>query len=195
MEIKGDDANVCKTKDMVYISIFTALIAVGAFIKVPIPVCPYTLQLLFTTLAGIILGSKKGAISVLCYIIIGLIGIPIFVSGGGLLYVFQPTFGYLLGFCLGTYVTGKITENNKNPSMKRLLVADFIGLAIVYSLGIFYYWMIMTYYVGSGIGMWTLFLYCFLLPIPGDISLCIVAAVLGKKIITLLKVNGMIINA
>ncbi len=184
-----------KTKDMINVSIFTALIAVGAFIKIPIPVCPFTLQLLFTTLAGIILGAKKGAISVLCYIIIGLMGIPVFVSGGGLLYIFQPTFGYLLGFCLGTFVTGRIASSAKLPSLKRLLAADFAGLLVVYSIGISYYWLIMTFYVGSGIGIFTLFLYCFILAVPGDITLCIFAAVLGKKLVPLLKRNDITVNA
>lgn len=184
-----------RIKDMAYMSIFTALISIGAFIKIPVPVCPFTLQLLFTTLAGLILGPKKGAISVLCYIIIGLIGVPVFVSGGGLLYIFQPTFGYLIGFCLGTFVTGKIASSEKYPSLKRLLIANFSCLIIVYSLGILYYFLIMTYYVGTGIGIWTLFLYCFLLAIPGDIILCILAAILGKKVVPLLKISGITINA
>lgn len=178
-----------KIRDITYIAIFTALIAAGAFIKVPIPVCPFTLQLLFTTLAGIILGGKKGAISVLCYIIIGLIGIPIFASGGGIFYILQPTFGYLLGFCLGSYVTGTIANSSDNPSMKRLLIANFVGLLIVYAFGMIYYWIIMTFYVGSGIGIWTLFLYCFILAVPGDIVLCVVAAVLSKRVVPIIKRN------
>lgn len=176
-----------KIRDIAYIAIFTSLIAIGAFIKVPIPVCPFTLQLLFTTLAGIILGPKNGAISVLCYIILGLIGVPVFVSGGGLTYIFQPTFGYLIGFCIGTFVTGKISNVKGSPSMRRLLLASFAGLAIVYTLGIAYYWAIMTFYVGSGIAIWTLFLYCFILAIPGDIALCILASFLGKRTVPVLK--------
>ncbi len=181
-----------KIKHMAYISIFTALIAVGAFIKIPIPVCPFTLQFLFTTLAGIILGAKRGAVSVLCYIIIGLIGIPVFSSGGGILYIFQPTFGYILGFLLGTFVTGKISNVSSTPSLKRLIVANFCGLAIVYLFGMIYYWIIMTFYIGSGMGIWPLFLYCFILAVPGDIILCILAAILGKRIVPALKKCGLI---
>lgn len=176
-----------KTIDLAYISIFTTLTAVGAFIKIPIPVCPFTLQLLFTTLAGIILGARRGAISVLCYITIGLIGIPVFTSGGGIFYIFEPTFGYLIGFCLGAFVTGKIANGVQMPSLKRILAANFAGLIIVYTFGMVYYWIIMTFYVGSGIGLWTLFLYCFLLNIPGDIVLCIFAAVVGKRMLCILK--------
>ena len=53
-----------KTKSMIYCGLFTALIAAGAFIKIPIPVVPFTLQYLFTMLAGLFLGSRRGMISV-----------------------------------------------------------------------------------------------------------------------------------
>jgi biotin transport system substrate-specific component len=53
-----------KSKEIVLFGLFTALIAIGAFIRIPVPVCPFTLQLLFTTLAGLILGSRRGALSV-----------------------------------------------------------------------------------------------------------------------------------
>ena len=97
-----------KTTNLILCSLFTALIAVGAFIKVPVPVVPFTLQFLFTTLAGLLLGSKKGAISVVAYMILGLAGLPIFSEGGGFWYVIKPSFGYIIGFCIGTYVTGLI---------------------------------------------------------------------------------------
>lgn len=76
-----------KSKSTVYslilCALFAALIAVGAFIKIPVPFVPFTLQLLFTTLAGIVLGPKYGALSVGVYILIGLCGVPIFTQGGG----------------------------------------------------------------------------------------------------------------
>ena len=176
-----------KTRSLVLMALFAALTAVGAFIRIPVPVVPFTLQLLFTMLAGILLGGKLGGLSVLTYIFLGLAGLPVFTGGGGLGYVFQPTFGYLLGFALGAYVTGRIANAVPAPSMKRMLVANFAGLAIVYAMGMVYYWAIMTFYVGEGIGLWTLFLYCFLLAVPGDILLCFIAAVLGKRLIPVLR--------
>ena len=88
-----------KTKTLIYCSLFTALIAAGAFIKIPVPVVPFTLQYLFTMLAGLLLGSKRGTISVVAYMLLGLAGLPIFSEGGGLWYVFKPSFGYIIGFC------------------------------------------------------------------------------------------------
>ena len=113
-----------KSKSTVYslilCALFAALIAVGAFIKIPVPFVPFTLQLLFTTLAGIVLGPKYGALSVGVYILIGLCGVPVFTQGGGPGYVLQPTFGYLIGFLIGTFVTGLIVHKVPRPSIKRL---------------------------------------------------------------------------
>ncbi|MGN0265837.1 MAG: biotin transporter BioY [Oliverpabstia sp.] len=106
-----------KTKNLINCSLFTALIAVGAFIKIPIPVVPFTLQFLFTTLAGLLLGSRKGTISVVAYMLLGLAGLPIFSEGGGIWYIFKPSFGYIIGFCLGTFVTGLIAERMKEKTI------------------------------------------------------------------------------
>ena len=168
-------------------ALFTALIAVGAFLRIPIPVIPFTLQFFFTMTAGLFLGARLGAISVLCYILLGLAGFPIFAGGGGIAYVLQPSFGYLIGFCIGAYVTGSIAGAYRRPSRKRLLWANFAGLFVVYGFGMAYCWLISVVYLGSAMTLRTLLLYCFLLPIPGDICLCILAAILGKRLIPIVK--------
>lgn len=174
-------------RNQVLCAFFTALIAVGAFLRVPIPMVPFTLQFLFTTLAGILLGPNLGALSVVCYLLLGLVGFPIFAAGGGLAYVFQPSFGYLIGFCLGTYITGKIAAGSPDPSTKRLLAAGLFGLLAVYTLGMVYFWAISRFYLGDAITVPTLLLYCFLLPVPGDLLLCVTAAVLGRRLLPIIK--------
>ena len=140
-----------KARDLVMCSLFVALIVVGTFIRVPIPVLPCTLQLLFTMLAGLLLGPELGATAVVVYIILGLMGLPVFTEGGGLAYIFKPSFGYIIGFAVGAYVTGKIANKDKRPDMKRLLKANFAGLAIVYSFGMIYYYLISNFYLESPI--------------------------------------------
>ena len=171
-----------KTKNLINCSLFTALIAVGAFIKIPIPVVPFTLQFLFTTLAGLLLGSRKGTISVVAYMLLGLAGLPIFSEGGGIWYIFKPSFGYIIGFCLGTFVTGLIAERMKEKTIPRYLLANFTGLLIVYAAGMVYYYVICNYVIDTPIAVGPLFLYCFLLAVPGDICLCILAAILVKRV-------------
>lgn len=172
-----------RTRDMVLFGLFTALTAVGAFIRVPVPVCPFTLQLLFTTLAGLVLGSRRGAAAVALYVALGLLGVPVFTEGGGPGYIFQPTFGYLAGFVGGAWLTGKIREGAEGmPSLPRLLFADFAGLAVVYLCGMAYVYVLSNYYLGTPIGVWPVILYCFLLAVPGDICLCVLAALLARRL-------------
>lgn len=168
--------------EMVVCAMFTVLITVGAFIKIPIPVVPFTLQFLFTLLAGLLLGPRLGAISVLLYAILGLVGLPIFAEGGGIWYLFKPSFGYIIGFIFGTYATGKVLENMKAFHLGRVLFANFLNLFIVYAVGMTYYYIICNYVINSPIAMWPLFLYCFILAVPGDICLCFLAAVLYKRL-------------
>ena len=111
-----------KTKDLVLCAMFVALIAVGAFIKIPVPVVPFTLQFLFTMLAGLLLGPVNGALAVVVYIVLGLIGLPIFTQGGGPGYIFQPSFGYIIGFAVAAYVNGKIATVYKGNIIKNLIM-------------------------------------------------------------------------
>ena len=153
-----------KTKGVIYCGLFTALIAVGAFIKIPIPVVPFTLQYLFTMLAGLLLGSRLGTVSVLSYMLLGLAGLPIFSEGGGLWYVFKPSFGYIIGFAVGTFVTGWIAEHMEKKTIARYLLANLAGL------------------INTPIAAGPLFLYCFVLAVPGDIALSILGAVVAKRV-------------
>lgn len=172
-----------KVLNMVFCALFAALIAVGAKINIPIPVVPFTLQFLFTTMAGLLLGPYLGASACAVYTAIGLIGLPVFANGGGIAYVFQPSFGYMIGFIFGAFVTGLIANKTNKPGLVRLLIACFSGLLIVYAVGMIYYYLIKDLYLHDPIGVKALFYYCFLLAVPGDIVICILSSYLGKRLI------------
>ena len=171
-----------KTKGVIYCGLFTALIAVGAFIKIPIPVVPFTLQYLFTMLAGLLLGSRLGTLSVLSYMLLGLAGLPIFSEGGGIWYVFKPSFGYIIGFAVGTFVTGWIAEHMEKTTITRYLIANLAVLFCVYAIGMIYYYIICNFVIDTPIAVGPLFLYCFVLAVPGDIALSILGAVVAKRV-------------
>ena len=174
-----------KTKEMCLCALFTALICAGAFLKIPTPLLPITFQTLFVTLAGLVLGEKRGSLSVGVYILIGLIGIPVFTEGGGLSYILKPTFGYLLGFIAGAFVTGKIAK--KETSLKNYILSSFVGMLVIYIIGVTYYFLISRFYFGSETDIRKILVYCFLLTLPGDAVMCIIASVIGKRLKKVLK--------
>ena len=79
-----------KTRTMILCALFAALTAVGAFFKIPFALAAISLQFLFTAMAGVLLGAGYGALSQAVYVLIGLVGVPIFALGGGFSYIFQP---------------------------------------------------------------------------------------------------------
>ncbi|MBR5272602.1 MAG: biotin transporter BioY [Clostridia bacterium] len=170
-----------KSQKIVMCALFTVLIAVGAFLRIPLPL-PITFQLFFVVLAGLLLGSKLGATSAALYMIIGLIGIPVFTQGGGVSYVAQPTFGYIVGFIPAAFLVGFITERKKNPSLKTSLLACLVGLLATYCVGMIYYYLIWRFVLNVELGIWIVFLRCFVLVAPGDIALCFAAALLNGKL-------------
>lgn len=177
-----------KIREIVYVALFTALICVGAFIRIPIPVMPFTLQTLFVILSGLLIGSKLGAISCIVYMVMGLIGIPIFTQGGGFDYVLRPTFGYIISFGIGAFVVGKITRKS-NTSFLKMLGASIVGILIIYVIGIIYYLLITKFYLNQSVTAKTIFMSLFLLLIPGDIASCLVACLLAKRLRPILKLN------
>ena len=99
-----------KTRTMILCALFAALTAVGAFFKIPFALAAISLQFLFTAMAGVLLGAGYGALSQGVYVLIGLVGVPIFALGGGFSYVLQPTFGFLLGLIPSAFVIGKLAK-------------------------------------------------------------------------------------
>ncbi|MFW6264876.1 MAG: biotin transporter BioY [Bacillota bacterium] len=136
-----------RTRNMTLVAIFTALTAIGAFIRIPLPFVAITLQTIFVFMAGILLGKKLGALSQLLYVGIGLIGIPIFTEGGGPGYVLQPSFGFLISFIIAAYVIGLILEK-KEINYINTLLASFAGLIITYLIGVPYLHIILNNVVG-----------------------------------------------
>ena len=189
MEIKKE--KTLSTKGMVLCAMFTALIAIGAFLKIQLPFSPvpYTLQFLFVNLAGILLGSRRGLTAVGLYIVLGLVGVPIFSTGGGIDYLVRPTFGYILGFALGAWLAGLISEHGTN-SIKTYLIAGFANFIAVFALGLVYCYFISNYYLATPIGVRKLLVTGFVYFIPVDVFFVIVSAFLAKRLQPVISKNN-----
>ncbi|MBE5040149.1 biotin transporter BioY [Ructibacterium gallinarum] len=165
-------------------ALFTALIAVGAFIRIPLPVIPFTLQTLFIMLAGLLLGRRGALISCGAYFILGMIGVPIFTQGGGFGYIFKPTFGYLIGFVISAWIIGAVAYYRvQQPSYLRMLMASFAGLAVIYLLGTVYYYFLAVYYMGKTVAVWPLLVSCVFMTLPTDIVSALAAAFLARRLL------------
>lgn len=176
-----------KTRDLALISMFAALTAIGAFIRIPLPIVPFTLQYFFCALGGILLGSKKGALAQLLYIGIGLIGIPVFTKGGGPQYILQPTFGYLVGFIFCAFIIGKLTENIKVLTIKKVFLSCLAGLLVVYILGVTHMFFIYNFYLGEAMSVKTAVSIGALSCIPSDFFSSFLVGIVGNRIVPLLR--------
>jgi len=124
-------------RGMVYASLFGALTAVGAYIIIPLPPVPITLQTLFLGLAGTLLGGRLGALSQVVYLLLGIIGLPVFAGGkAGIGVLFGPTGGYLFGFVVAAFVIGQLASLRKRPGFAWLCFSLVAGTIVVYALGV-----------------------------------------------------------
>lgn len=125
-----------KTKDLTAMALCTALLAIGAFLRIPSPVAGYfTLQLPFVIFVSVILGPRRAFFSVAAYVCGGLLGIPWFAGGGGIGYVLKPTFGFLLAFVLATFIAGQ----SKFTNLFYNYVATFFATIFVWVYGMIHY--------------------------------------------------------
>ncbi|AZR74668.1 hypothetical protein BBF96_15585 [Anoxybacter fermentans] len=166
-----------KTKQIILTGLFAALTAVGAMITIPLPFSPVpiTLQILFTLLAGIILGSRYGALSQLIYLFLGGIGLPVFAGGsGGFQALVGPTAGYLWGFVLAAFVVGLIAEHRS--SLKTDIFAMLIGIILIYLPGMMgLHWI-------AGLSFSKAFALGVLPFIPGDLTKVLLAALIKRQL-------------
>lgn len=175
-----------KVRPFIRAAFFTALTAIGAWLRLPLPSGAITLQFLFAIMAGVLLGAKYGAFSQLLYVALGLLGLPVFSSGGGFTYVLQPSFGFLLGLIAAAWVAGRVCRHS--TSVRRIAVACSAALAALYCIGLPYMAWIMGSYAEQTLSFSQLLWVGLLSFLPGDavkIALCCllcprIAARLGK---------------
>lgn len=123
-------------KDIFLVLGFAIITGLSAQLKVEIGAIPITMQTFVVLLSGILLGSKKGAASQITYLFMGLSGLPWFSRGGGLVYLFSPTFGYILGFILAAFIIGFLIEKGWGKNIGTMVLALLVGEIAIYLPGI-----------------------------------------------------------
>lgn len=130
-------------KDMVFVAMFAALTAVCSIISIPIGEVPITLQTFAVCLSAAMLGWKRGTLSVLIYILLGAVGVPVFAGmKGGVGVLAGPTGGYIIGFLLTAIVIGFAAERWERKALP-LTLAMILGVILCYTVGTIWF-MVLT---------------------------------------------------
>lgn len=169
-----------KTYDMVYIGVFTVLIAVCSWISIPAAV-PFTLQTFGVFMAVEVLGGKRGTMAVLVYILMGAVGIPVFAGfQGGIGVIFNTTGGYIVGFlCSALIMWAAESLFGKKPLVRLLSMAA--GLIACYVLGTIWFMVVYGRTTGA-VGLMTVLGWCVIPFIIPDLVKIGLAYVISRKI-------------
>ena len=175
-----------KTQDLVQTALMSALIAVGAFITVPLGPVPFTMQNFFVFMAGLLLVPKLAGLSVLTYVLVGLIGLPVFAGfTGGPQMVLAPTFGFLIAFILGAMLISKLAYGEK--SFIKILAVLILAEVVFYAIGLPYMYMVLTRVNGTPMTFQAT-LTAGMIPFLGpDLLKAVLAAFIAPKILTALN--------
>ena len=145
--------------------LFVALMAVGAWLRVPLPtplgLTYVTLQTAVAVLSAVLLSPGEAAVVMALYLALGLVGLPVFAHPGyaGLGYLVSPTFGYLLGFLggapLGAWVLGRGRARHRSSSLtfRRTLGAGLLVVVVVFACGVAYAWALARWALGAPVAL------------------------------------------
>jgi len=168
---------------MLGVAVFVILTSLGALVRIPLPFTPVplTLQTFFVLLSGAFLGAGLGLLSQLSYLLIGVVGVPLFSgAGSGILYLGGPTAGYIVGFILASFLIGRLIASAKDnflPVFGWLILGDLVLL----SCGSIWLKFLLGYSLSKAL------LLGFLPFLPGDLLKAAAAAVIYLRLRPRLK--------
>ncbi|MEK5393125.1 biotin transporter BioY [Margalitia sp. FSL K6-0131] len=174
--------------DLCYAAMFVALTMIGANLTSLVPFLviggvPITLQTFFAVLAGVLLGSRLGAISMTVYAFVGLVGAPVFAGfKGGPSIILSPTFGFIVSFILLAFIAGKIVEKSAEK-LSVYIGAALIGTIINYLFGTNWMYFAYKFWAAAPDGFTYKMAWVWMLPpLPKDMILSIFAGIMAYRL-------------
>lgn len=176
-----------KTTDMTYVAMFSVLIAVCAWISIPTTV-PFTMQTFGVFVSVGVLGGKRGTLAVLIYLLLGMLGLPVFAGfTGGVSCLVGSTGGYIAGFLLSALVMW-VMESVFGKHTLVLAVSMVMGLLVCYLFGTIWFMVVYARETGA-IGVWTALTWCVFPYIIPDALKIVLALVVRKRLTGALKLD------
>lgn len=177
-------------RDITMMAMMMALLIITAKLVIPLPLFDYlSLQIITIYLIYPLLGTKYGLIVTFSYLILGLIGLPIFASGGGIFYIFKPSFGFLLSFATFPLIQATLSKlfwRRKWLPLKKILIINYSGLLYLYLIGLLYKCLILFFYLKETNVLYSVLAVSTLIDLSCDILLVFVASLLTYKLLPLI---------
>ena len=169
-----------KTYDIVYIAVFAVIMAICSWISIPAAV-PFTLQTFGVFVAVGVLGGKRGTLSVLVFILLGAIGVPVFAGfSGGIGVLAGTTGGYIIGFLFSALVMWAMESLwGKKPVIQ--ILSMVVGLVVCYAMGTIWFMVVYTRTTGA-VGLGTVLGWCVIPFIIPDLVKIALAFVLSRRV-------------
>lgn len=169
-----------RTLSIVYCGVFVALIAICSWISIPMTI-PFTLQTFAVCLTAALLGTKRGTITIIVYILLGLVGAPVF-SGfkGGPAALLGPTGGYIIGFIFTAIIVGILT-NKFGKKVSILAISMVLGVLVCYAFGTVWFVNVYTK-TKEPVGIATALSWCVIPYLIPDAAKIAVAVLLTRRL-------------
>ena len=132
-----ENVNIKLLFSIITVFLGSLLLIASAKIKVPLYPVPMTLQPMAVLMIAMLFGRKLATLTVGLYVFKGIIGLPVFAFGGGLMYLMGPTGGFMLGFFVSAFIVGYLADSGWGKKVSLSIISMLIGMVVIYSLGIF----------------------------------------------------------
>lgn len=180
------------TRQITNCGLFVALMCIGAQIHIMIPIgtgVTVSLQIMFALLAGFLLGPRVGTLSVVIYLLLGLLGIPVYAHGGGIAYLLRPTYGFLIGFAAAAFLAGIVRGKIKKHSVVRYLIGGELAMLSYYLCGLLYMVLLSNVLLPGAekIGFVELMTVWFLSSVGFDLIIGAIASLLAYRLVPLIS--------